>query len=134
LVDKVVIKHNVFMFTGDLFVNDESEDKPRDHNVIRSFKLLGLNAGGRIYPLYFGDVQPDWTDESENSRYHIRNRFPQKQINEDYTLQGVDNGHTIFVNNGSGDVVISVDKNESGINTFRECRIIQLGTGSVAVL
>src|SRR5690606_25694336 len=67
LEDKVVVDHNVFMLTGDVFVNESSDDRPSDPNVIRTFKLLGLNSSGRVYPLYFGDVQPDWTEEDDES-------------------------------------------------------------------
>lgn len=132
--DKIELDHNAIILPSSLFTNLNSLDLPSDPDAIKSFRVLCINNAGRIYPLTYGDVQPNWLDENENSRYHIKNRYPQKYISENYTLQPSDNGHTLFINNGTGDIVISINRNNVGMDVFRQCRIVQLGTGNVQVV
>lgn len=134
LADKIEIDENFIFLLGSIFTDMESNLLPTDPDAIRLFRMICVNPAGRVFPLPFGDVQPNWTDENTNSRYHIKNRFPQKEINSTYTIQGSDNGHTIFVNNGTGNVSIWVNAILDNITPFRQCRIIQLGTGNVTIV
>lgn len=133
LKDKIIFDDDYIFLTSDLFTNLASSQKPTDPNTIRNFRVVAIGNDGRIYPLEWGDTQSDWIENNKNNRYHIKNRFAQKEISSTYTLTASDNGHTIFVNNGAGDVTININPNLTGFEDFRYCKIIQMGKGKVDV-
>ena len=54
----------------------------------------------------------------------------QKVITADYTLTSADNHYTIFVNNGTSDIIVTVP---SGLPSAFYCSIVRKGTGEVTI-